>query len=117
MNDIQTTTATTTTIAAIESVNPFPDIEGFGDFHFPSVDDVDSFAPQPDVDNSTEDWHHVIDRMPEESDLFNTTFDDLMPLSEDEGCHCRPPPEVFCRCFGQSVTEMPSNLTQNLTRL
>lgn len=101
---------TQTTTEAHESypVGGFENFGDFGEFH-PPEDETQG------VDNTTDSSFQIIDKMLEESDLFNTTNDDID--TEEEGCHCRPPPDVFCRCFGQSVTRIPSNLTLGLTRL
>jgi hypothetical protein len=54
-------------------------------------------------------------------------FDGEKHLGEKEGCYCRDDPhqnrsemhgmEIVCRCSGENVTQIPSNLTLGLTRL
>jgi hypothetical protein len=58
---------------------------------------------------------------------FHIGFDGEKHFEEEEGCYCRDDRsqhrsemhalEIFCRCSGESVTQIPSNLTLGLTRL
>ena len=100
-------------------------LEGFGDFHYPNPYEEEERESER-TDNTTEPFHESIKPL-DENEMFNTTFEDVLPLGteDDEGCHCRQgsqavdavSAEVFCRCYGESVTQMPTNLTQGLIRL
>jgi hypothetical protein len=58
---------------------------------------------------------------------FHIGFDGEKHFEEEEGCYCRDDRnqhrsemhlmEIFCRCSGESVIQIPSNLTLGLTRL
>lgn len=100
---------------------PIDHEEGFGDFHHQFHEDEELEEYHERAENTTEEIFH---EKTGESDLFNATFEDVITseADEDDGCHCRQPvdaigSEVFCRCYGESVTQMPTNLTQGLTRL
>lgn len=57
---------------------------------------------------------------------FRVGFGGEFLLQEEEGCYCRNDThnrgethsiDSVCRCFGESVTQIPNNLTLGLTRL